>query len=49
MMLEFEIERWKDFRKALGSDYARQAFEAMMDLCRNNAITAGSGCNPIVF
>ncbi len=49
MALEFEIERWKDFRKALQSQEQRDAFDKLMDMCRNNAMAGGAACNPIVF
>jgi hypothetical protein len=48
MALEFEIERWKGFRKAL-PDKALEAFDEMMDMCRNNAMASGNACNPIIF
>ena len=47
--LEFEIERWKGFRKALQSDEDREAFEELMDMCRSNAMASGAACNPIIF
>jgi hypothetical protein len=34
MALEFEVERWKGFRKALQSGEDREAFEELMDMCR---------------
>ena len=49
MALEFEIERWKGFRKALDSEEDREAFEELMDFCRNNAMASGAACNPIIF
>ena len=49
MALEFEINRWRGFRKALTSDEDREAFDELMDLCRNNAMAAGNACNPIIF
>jgi hypothetical protein len=36
MALEFEIERWKGFKKALTREEDREAFEELMDMCRNN-------------
>ena len=47
--LEFEIDRWKSFRKALQSDEEREAFDALMDMCRNNGMASGVACNPIIF
>jgi len=49
MALEFEIDTWRGFRKALTSDEDREAFDELMDMCRNNAMAAGNACNPIVF
>ena len=47
--LEFEISRWKSFGNALSSDEEKQAFDALMDMCRNNAMASGNACNPIIF
>jgi hypothetical protein len=49
MALEFEIDRWKRFRKALASEEDREAFDELMDMCRNNAMVSGNACNPIIF
>ena len=49
MALEFEIADWKSFRNSLQSDEDKQAFDALMDICRNNAMAAGNACNPIIF
>jgi hypothetical protein len=49
MALEFEIDRWKRFRKALASEEDREAFEMLMDMYRNNAMASGAACNPIIF
>ena len=49
MALEFEIDTWKSFRKALPSDGDKQAFEELMDLCRINSMAAGNACKPILF
>jgi hypothetical protein len=49
MALEFEINMWRGFRKALTSDEDREAFGELMDMCRNNAMAAGNVCNPIIF
>ena len=40
--LEFEIERWKGFSKALTSEGDREAFEELMDMRRNNALASGA-------
>lgn len=49
MALEFEIDRWKSFRKALLSDEEREAFDELMDICRSNGMANGAACNPIIF
>jgi hypothetical protein len=49
MALEFEIEGWKPFRKALQTEKEREAFDMMMDMCRNHAMASGNACNPIIF
>ena len=49
MALEFEIEGWKGFRKALQSEEEREAFDWLMDMCRNNAMASGAACNPVIF
>ena len=49
MALEMEIESWKGFRKALNSEEEREAFDELMDMCRNNAMASGNACNPIIF
>jgi hypothetical protein len=47
--LEMGIETWKGFRKALNSEEDREAFDELMDVCRNNATASGNACNPIIF
>ena len=47
--LEFEIERWRGFRKALQSEEELEAFDVLMDFCRNNAMAGGNACNPVLF
>ena len=49
MALEFEIARWKDFRSALPSDQARQAFDELMDMCREHSSAASNATNPVLF
>jgi hypothetical protein len=49
MALEFEIERWKGYRKALVSDEDREAFEELMDMCRSFASESSNATNPIIF
>ena len=46
--LEDEIAAWKGFRKALPSDKDREAFDELMDMCRN-ASESSNETNPIVF
>jgi hypothetical protein len=48
MALEGEISRWNGFARALRKD-DREAFEELMDNCRNNAMAAGNATNPIIF
>ena len=49
MALEFEIHRWKGFRKALHDKEDQEAFEELMDMCRNNAMASSNACNPVIF
>ena len=49
MALEFEIARWKGFRKALMSDEEKEAFDQLMDMCRNNSMASGAACSPVIF
>lgn len=49
MAVEEEIGHWKVFRNALASDDEKQAFDEIMDMCRNNAMAASNACNPILF
>jgi hypothetical protein len=46
--LEYEIDRWKGFRKVLSNE-DKEAFEAMMDLCRIFATESSNATNPIIF
>jgi hypothetical protein len=48
MALESEINRWNGFARALRKD-DREAFEELMDSCRNDAMAAGNATNPIIF
>lgn len=48
MALEDEIHRWSGFEKALRTE-DRQAFEALMDACRNFASAGSNATNPILF
>jgi hypothetical protein len=48
MALEDEIHRWSGFEKTLRTE-DRQAFEALMDSCRNYASAGSNATNPILF
>jgi hypothetical protein len=48
MALEEEINRWSGFARALRrSD--REAFDELMDMCRNYASESSNATNPIIF
>jgi hypothetical protein len=47
--MESEIGKWKSFRKALKNQQEQEAFDELMDMCRNNAMAGSSACNPIIF
>ena len=46
MALEDEIGRWKTFRNTLPDEEDKQAFDVLMDMCRNLASAGGCACNP---
>lgn len=48
MALEEEIRRWKGFEKALRTE-DREAFEELMDACRNYASAGSNATQPILF
>jgi hypothetical protein len=48
MALEEEISRWSGFARALRIE-DRQAFEALMDACRNYASAGSNATQPILF
>jgi len=48
MALEEEIRRWKGFEKALRTE-DREAFEELMDACRNFASAGSNATQPILF
>ncbi len=48
MALETEIARWQGFARALRAE-EREAFEALMDACRNTASAGGNATNPVLF
>jgi len=47
MALESEIKRWDGFSKALRND-DREAFEQMMNACRNYASAASNATRPVL-
>jgi hypothetical protein len=47
--LEFEIQRWKSFRKALKCEEDVEAFDQLMDMCRSHASAASNATNPIIL
>ncbi len=47
--LEFEIDRWRGFRKALASEADREALDELMDLCRIFASESSNATNPVIF
>jgi len=49
LALEMEVDRWKGFRKALLSEEEREAFDELMDMCRNYASAGSCATNPIIF
>ncbi len=48
MAIEDEIARWKGFEKALRTE-DREAFEALMDACRNFASAGSNAVQPVIF
>jgi hypothetical protein len=46
--LDMEIQRWNNFTRALRSD-DKEAFEQMMDTCRNYASAGSNATRPILF
>jgi hypothetical protein len=48
MMLESEIAKWKEFVKALPGNSDKEAFEELMNYCRNYASAAGAAVRPII-
>jgi len=49
MAVECEIGRWKGFRSSLPSEEEREAFDELMDMCRNLASAGSCATNPIIF
>ncbi len=48
MALEDEIQRWSEFARALRAE-EKEAFDQIMDACRNLASAAGNATQPILF
>ena len=48
MALEEEISRWSGFARALRKS-DREAFDELMDMCRNYASESSNATNPIIF
>jgi len=48
LALESEISQWNGFARALRKE-DREAFDELIDMCRNNAMAAGNACKPIIF
>ncbi len=48
MALEYEIDRWNGFARALRSE-EREAFESLMDASRGYASAGGNATNPVLF
>jgi hypothetical protein len=47
--LEDEINKWRSFRNTLTTNAEKEAFDELMDMCRNNTMASGAVCNPIIF
>jgi len=48
LALDMEIQRWNGFAKALRND-DREAFEKLMDACRNYASAGSNATRPVMF
>lgn len=48
MALEDEIRRWNGFAQALRTE-DKQAFDTLMDACRNHASAGSNATQPIIF
>ncbi len=48
LALEREIQSWNGFHKSLRND-EREAFEQLMDACRNHASAGGNATRPVLF
>jgi hypothetical protein len=49
MAVEWEIDQWRGFRSALSNEDEKQAFDEIMDMCRNLASAGSCATNPIIF
>ena len=49
MAIEEEIHNWRHVRVALPSEDEVQAFDAIMDLYRVQAMAGSNACKPILF
>jgi len=47
-VLKQKISRWNGFARALRKEY-REAFNEVMDMCRNHATAGSNACNPVLF
>ncbi len=47
--LEWEIDNWKGFRKALHKQEEVEAFDTLMDMARAHASAGGCAVNPVLF
>ena len=48
MALEDEIRRWNNYAKALRKE-DKEAFDTLMDACRNHASAGSNATQPILF
>jgi hypothetical protein len=48
MTVEWEIDKWSGFRNALASEEEHEAFDELMDMCRNYASAGSCATNPII-
>jgi len=48
MAIEVEIRRWSGFAKALRTE-DKEAFETLMDACRNYASAGSNATQPVLF
>ena len=49
MAFGWEIDKWRGFRKALPNEAEQEAFDELMDMCRNLASAGSCATNPIIF